>query len=180
MGSLSDSDPAIKHSEISYTTRDGHKNRVKLYQPTNPPSSGSPMIMMIHGGGFCMGGPEGDDQTCRNFVHAFGATCISIAYRLAPEFPFPSGPNDCWDALQWAAKNAKSWGADTSAGFVVGGTSSGGNLAAIVAHLARDEKLSPPLTGQYLAIPTLVGRGKMPEKYQKYYFSYEQNKGKAT
>ena len=102
--------PSVKQSELQYENRDGTKIRAKLYQPSPAPPEGSPLIMMIHGGGFAVGAPEGEEQSCRNFVLAFKATCISIAYRLAPEHPFPAGPEDCWDALKWAAANAKSWG----------------------------------------------------------------------
>lgn len=108
-------------------------------------------------------------------MQAFGATCISSAYLLAPEHPFPAAPKSAWDTLQWAANNAKSFGADPSLGFVIGGTSAGGNLTAVLAHLARDEGLSPPLTGQYLAIPALLPPSVVPEKYKPFYLSHEQN-----
>ncbi|KAI1610173.1 Alpha/Beta hydrolase protein [Exophiala viscosa] len=173
---LGDSPPEIKSTELQYPTRDGSKLRAKLYQPTSPPKAGSPLIVMYHGGGFCIGAPEGEEQTCRNFVQAFGAVCVSASYRLAPEYKFPYAVKDSWDALKWAAENAKSWGADPSVGFVVGGTSAGGNISAVLAHVARDEGLSPPLTGQYLIIPALVPENKVPEKYKKYSLSYEQNK----
>jgi len=168
--------PEIKQTDLQYTTEDGHQNRARLYQPVSPPAGGSPLIVMFHGGGYCLGQPESEEQSCRNFVQAFGAVCISGAYRLAPEHKFPHAPKDAWDCVKWAAANAKSWGADPSVGFVVGGTSAGGNLTAVIAHVARDEKLSPPLTGQYLAIPALVPESKMPEKYKPYWLSYEQNK----
>ncbi|KIX98387.1 uncharacterized protein Z520_05688 [Fonsecaea multimorphosa CBS 102226] len=174
---LGDPPPEIRQSELQYPTRDGSKVRAKLYQPSNPGSDlHRPLIVMFHGGGFCIGTPESEEQSCRNFVQAFGAVCISATYRLAPEFPFPYAVNDAWDAMRWAAEKATSWGADPSAGFVVGGTSAGGNLSAIMAHLARDEGLSPPLTGQYLAIPTVLPPAVVPEKYKEYYLSYEQNR----
>ncbi|PVH70424.1 Alpha/beta hydrolase fold-3 [Cadophora sp. DSE1049] len=127
-----------------------------------------PMYATVRGGGFCLGGPESEEQTCRNFVQAFGATCISASYRLAPQFKFPQAPRDAWDCLKWAAANAKSWGANTSVGFVIGGKSAGANITAVLAHLARDEKLYPPLTGQYMAIPPVLPNAKVPEKYQPY------------
>lgn len=168
--------PEIKQTELQYPTEDGSKVRAKLYQPVTPPKGGSPLIVMYHGGGFCIGAPEGEEQTCRNFVQAFGAVCISAAYRLAPEFPFPYAPKDAWDCLKWAAANAKSWGADPSVGFVIGGTSAGANITAVLAHLARDEGLTPPLTGQYLAIPAVLPDSKVPEKYKPYTLSYVQNR----
>ena len=166
----------VKQSELEYETRDGTKMRAKLYQPNPAPEEGSPLIMSIHGGGFCVGAPEGQEQSCRNFVQAFAATCISITYRLAPEFPFPAGVHDCWDAMKWAAASAKSWGADPATGFIVGGTSAGGNLSAVLALQARDEKLSPPLTGQFLAVPATIPEEVVPDEYKKWYISHEQNK----
>ena len=126
MEALGPAPPEVKQSEEQYTTADGTKMRAKLYQPVKPPSSGSPLIVMYHGGGFCIGAPEGEEQTCRNFVQAFGATCISASYRLAPDFKFPQAPKDAWDCLKWAAANAKTWGADPSKGFVIGGHLPGG------------------------------------------------------
>lgn len=176
MKALGPSPPEIKATELEYTTEDGTKIRAKLYQPTNPPSGGSPFIVMYHGGGFCLGAPEGEEQTCRNFVQAFGAVCLSATYRFAPEFKFPTAAKDSWDCLKWAAANAKSWGADPSKGFIVGGTSAGGNISAVLAHVARDENLSPPLTGQYLVIPAVVPQSKVPAKYKEYFLSFEQNR----
>ncbi|KAK5069675.1 hypothetical protein LTR24_010701 [Lithohypha guttulata] len=173
---LGDTPSDVKQSEDQYTNREGMKMRVKVYQPTEPSSTGSPLIVMYHGGGFCIGAPEGEEQTCRNMVQAFGAVCVSASYRLAPEHPFPAAPNDSWDALKWAAANAKSLKADPSQGFIVGGTSAGGNITAVLALLARDEGLSPPLTGQYLAIPAVGNKKWIPEKYKDRFLSFEQNK----
>jgi acetyl esterase/lipase len=167
---------SVRQSEHQFIARDGKKIRAILYQPTSPPQTGSPLIVMFHGGGFCVGAPEGEELSCRSFVQAFGATCVSAAYRLAPEYPFPYAPNDAFDALKWAIANAKSFGADPSVGFVIGGTSAGANIAAVLAHLARDEGLSPPLTGQYLSVPCIVAESLMPDKYKHLSLSYEQNK----
>lgn len=76
-----------------------------------------------------------------------------------------------------AAANANKLGADPSKGFVVSGPSAGGNLAAVVSHLARDEKLSPPITGVSLMIPLLTDYTlkEFPEEYKHEIVSYEQN-----
>jgi len=75
-----------------------------------------------------------------------------------------------------AAANASKLKADPSKGFIIGGTSAGGNMAAACALLARDEKLSPPLTGLCLLIPALMDYRVIPEKYKDDIKSYEQNK----
>lgn len=76
-----------------------------------------------------------------------------------------------------AAANASKLGADPTKGFLVGGTSAGGNLAAVVSHLARDEKLSPPITGVALLIPALADYTlkEFPEEYKHEIESYKQN-----
>lgn len=66
-------------------------------------------------------------------------------------------------------------GGSSREGFLVGGTSAGGNFSAVVAHLAKDAKLDPPLTGQYLSIPAVLPAEVVPEKYKGKYLSDEQN-----
>ncbi len=75
-----------------------------------------------------------------------------------------------------AAANASSLGADPSKGFITGGTSAGGNITAVVSLLARDEKLSPPVTGTLLMIPFYVAHQFIPESWKADYNSWEQNK----
>jgi acetyl esterase/lipase len=67
-------------------------------------------------------------------------------------------------------------GGDPAKGFVIGGISAGGNLAAVISHLYRDEKMSPPLTGIYLSVPILVSPEAVPGKFEYQYLSREQNK----
>src|SRR5256885_3196181 len=67
-------------------------------------------------------------------------------------------------------------GGDPAKGFVIGGISAGGNLAAVISHIYRDEKMSPPLTGIYLSVPMLVCPEAVPGKFKHQYLSREQNK----
>jgi len=113
---LGELDLDIKKTEIHYPTADGTRMRALLFRPEPLPKDGSPLIVMIHGGGFCLGVPDSEEQTCRSFVQAFGAVCLSISHRLAPEYKFPYTATDCWDALKFAAASAVSWGADPAKG----------------------------------------------------------------
>ncbi|KAF2089423.1 hypothetical protein K490DRAFT_72198 [Saccharata proteae CBS 121410] len=146
---------SISHQSIP--ARDGHGIPVRIYKPTSPPSEGSPLIVFFHGGGFCLGNLDGEDLVCRKFARELGAVVVNVDYRLAPEDQFPAGPNDAWDAVQWAAANATTTlSATPTRGFIVGGTSAGGNLTAVTATLARDTGLTPPITGLCLLIPALT------------------------
>lgn len=98
-----------------------------------------------------------------------------MEYRLFPEHQFPTWINDSWDVLQWCAKNAASFGADPTRGFIIGGGSAGGNITAVLTHIARDEKLSPSLTGQYLGVPAIMcflPPSHIPAQYRSEYLSH--------
>ena len=77
-----------------------------------------------------------------------GCAVVSLDYRLAPEHPFPAGLEDGWAALGWLARQER-YDADRIA---VGGDSSGGNLATVLARWARDRG-GPPLRAQLLIYP---------------------------
>ncbi|EXJ66471.1 uncharacterized protein A1O5_10623 [Cladophialophora psammophila CBS 110553] len=166
----------VKGQEIYIPRRDGSLARCLLYQPEQSPPSASPLVVFFHGGGFCFGCPEMESINCINVVQTYRAVAISVEYRLSPESRFPGAIHDSWDALHWIAENASQLSSDPSTGFIIGGTSAGGNISAVVSHLARDEKLSPALTGVYLNIPTVLAPEVVPEKYRSMYLSRQQNK----
>lgn len=112
----------------------------------------------------------------RNLVEAYGAVCVCPSYRLAPKHPFPAAVTDAWTALKWAADNARELGATPLAGFIVGGTSAGAHLATVVAHRARDEGMTPSLTGQFLAVPMVCSNDTVPSAYKHQNLSWEENK----
>lgn len=169
--------PGVKEEkDHQVTMRDGGKITVRTYTPEK---AGGPLYVMYHGGGFSIGGLENEELLCRLLCGQLGIVAVNVDYRLAPEYKFPTAHNDCWDATKWAAENASQLSADPSKGFIIGGTSAGGNIAATISHLARDEKFSPPLTGCHMMIPAICAVDALPEKYKKDQHSWEQNKNAA-
>ena len=101
---------------------------VRVYRPDNQ-TEDLPVLLWIHGGGFCFGSMEGDDYWVRRMTDSVGCVVVSVDYRLAPEYPFPAPLNDCYAALLWVANNSKLLSVDRSR-IGVGGISAGGGLAA--------------------------------------------------
>jgi acetyl esterase len=103
-------------------------------------------LVWFHGGGWVVGGLDTHDPMCRTLADAARCTVVSVAYRLAPEHPFPIPLEDAWAALLWVSAN------HPSTPLVVGGDSAGGNLAAVCALRARDRG-EPALALQVLVYP---------------------------
>ncbi len=111
-------------------------------------SSPSAVYLDIHGGGFCMGWPEMHDPANARLAQATGMTVVSLDYRLAPEYPFPAGPDDCRAAADWLIANA---GAEFGSGrLIIGGDSAGANLTMHVALHLRDRGLIDRVAGMNL------------------------------
>jgi acetyl esterase/lipase len=102
---LSDPDgtTGLIENDITVTARDGYEVPVRIHCPETPPADGSPLVIIFHGGGFCLGNLDAELVNCRNIAKAHGATVVNVDYRLAPEHPFPAAPNDSWDVLKWVS-----------------------------------------------------------------------------
>ncbi|KAK5701602.1 hypothetical protein LTR97_004418 [Elasticomyces elasticus] len=166
---------SVREIEHQLPVRDGSSVGVRIYVPIKTSEKDAPLILMMHEGGWTMGDLTDEDQNCRMFARDLGAVCVNVEYRLGPEHPFPTGVNDCWDVVQWCAKTAspssETLPASPQSGFIVGGASAGGNLAAVMCQMSRDEGLTPPLTGQYLCVPALLWWDVVPEKWAAEYKS---------
>ncbi|RDW59268.1 hypothetical protein BP5796_12192 [Coleophoma crateriformis] len=160
--------------EIKISMPDGHQNSVEVFRP--PISTGEePLIVWYHGGGFCLGDAKYDEAFCRKLCLDLNAVVIGVNYRLAPEFPFPVPINDCWDTLQWISSHSQQLKANLKNGFILSGSSAGGNISAVLSLLARDSK-SVDITGVYIGVPIVVHPSVVPQRYQSLYRSYEENK----
>jgi acetyl esterase len=110
-----------------------------------------PVLVFFHGGGWVIGDLDSHDGVCRRIANDASCCVIAVDYRLAPEHPFPAAVDDCAAAVHWIVQHATELGVDASR-VAVGGDSAGGNLAAVMALMARDGNL-PPLALQMLIYP---------------------------
>lgn len=122
---------------------------VRLYHPSD--AQALPLIVFFHGGGFVICDLDTHDPFCRSLARASGCAVASVDYRRAPETRFPGPLEDCFAATKWLAANAGEIGVDSTR-LAVCGDSAGGNLAAVVAMLARDRG-GPRLCHQALIYP---------------------------
>ncbi len=123
----------------------------RLYRPA-PGDGVSGLLLWFHGGGWVLGDLASHDNICHSLALRSGHAVLSVAYRLAPEAPFPAGLGDCIQATRWAHANADDLGIDADR-IAVGGDSAGANLAAVVCHVAP-----APLAFQLLVYPVVDAR----------------------
>jgi acetyl esterase len=124
---------------------------VRLYIPRE--GRGLPIWVFFHGGGFVAGSLDSHDTPLRAVANRCGCIVVSVAYRLAPQNPYPAAPDDAYAATKWISEHAAEIGGDARL-IAVGGDGAGGNLAAVVTLMARDRG-GPRLIYQVLIYPTL-------------------------
>ena len=124
---------------------------VDVYIYQRNPSGPQPALLWVHGGGYIVGTAE--DDRARIIAENLDCTVVSVDYRMAPEYPFPAGPEDCHSTLLWMVEHAQALKIDTSR-LAIGGASAGGGMAAGVALMNRDRG-GPALALQLLMYPMI-------------------------
>ena len=121
----------------------------RLYRP----STGTlPVLIYFHGGGWVVGSVAISDNFCRTLANRGRCAVLSVDYRLAPEHRYPAAADDAQRATAWAASHATDLGIDASR-IAVGGSSAGGNLAAVVGLRSRER--GPAIRAQLLHVPVV-------------------------
>ena len=124
---------------------------IRFYTPAG--KGPFPAMVFFHGGGWVVGDLETTDFWCRAVTNASGCIVASVNYRHAPEHKFPAAVEDACASTEWIAANAAKLNIDPAA-IAVGGSSAGGNLAAVAAIMARDRG-GPAIRCQVLNVPVL-------------------------
>jgi acetyl esterase len=117
---------------IMISGNDGHQIALRIIAPDHPRG----VYLHIHGGGWVLGAADMQDPMLESLADNTGQAVASVEYRLAPEHPYPAGPDDCEAAAVWLVQNAKKeFGTDV---LTTGGESAGGHLAAVTVLRMRD------------------------------------------
>lgn len=139
---------AVKSEEI-YLTLAGKSVRTKIFIPQG--AEKCPVLIYYHGGSFSMNSIEVYEYVHRYFAAYGKMVVVAPDYHLAPEYKFPQGLNEAYDALVWVAENIGKYHGDVD-NISVSGDSSGGNFAAAVSIMARDNN-GPKIQKQILYYP---------------------------
>lgn len=127
----------VEIRSVGFPARHGNLP-MRIYTPEAWSRTPRPVVLNLHGGGFVFGSARQCDWHCSLVAKELDAVVVSVDYRLAPAYRFPAGVEDCYDALLWTAAHAEELGGDVRRIGVMG-DSAGGNLAAVVTLMARDE-----------------------------------------
>ncbi|KAJ9149885.1 Triacylglycerol lipase [Pleurostoma richardsiae] len=135
----SDPLPVGKQQDINIKRQEteGPDVAIRCFTPEGEaPDAGWPVMLYYHGGGWVLGNIATENTVCTNMCVRSKCVVITTDYRLAPENPWPAALHDAWEAVLWAfGEGQKILNLDLSK-VAIGGSSAGGNLAAIATHKA--------------------------------------------
>jgi acetyl esterase len=124
---------------------------LRLYDAREERDSG-PVMVFYHGGGFVLGDLDTHEPFCAEMARLLDLPVVAVDYRLAPEHPWPAGPEDAIAAARWIAGSPEALGRQVT-GLVVAGDSAGGNLAIVASLALRDEPAAVPVLVQWPIYP---------------------------
>jgi len=125
----------VKSERARWIEIDGPASKIKL-RVIAPTAASRGVYLHIHGGGHVLGAADQQDKLLERIADETKLTAISVEYRLAPEHPYPAGPDDCESAARWAHDNLRDFGGEKLA---IGGESAGAHLSALTILRLRDK-----------------------------------------
>lgn len=173
--------PKLEETWVDIPLKDGWLSHTLVVRPKHNTAQKRPLIVDFYGGGYMVGSPIQLALPARIFAEKFNATVLCPSYHLAPEHPWPKCMEDGLELLQIVAADTRyHFGADLSHGFIVGGISAGGGIAAVAAGLltAEPEKypIARPLTGVFLSVAGIFHQTIVPPEYRDLWTSREDNR----
>lgn len=126
---------AINVTTLSIPTRDGQSIAARLYRADASDTALLPTLLFFHGGGYVVGSLDSHDSICRRLAASGRQAVLAPAYRLAPQYPFPTAVHDALDAANWLAEQATALHLDNQR-VTLAGDSVGATLATVLAITA--------------------------------------------
>ncbi|MDY7534453.1 alpha/beta hydrolase [Pseudomonas sp. Bout1] len=146
--------------ELQLPVRDGTRLNARVYSNhAVQAGAGRPALLYFHGGGYVVGSLDSHDSLCRALASMADCVVVSVAYRLAPEFRFPTAAEDAQDAWDWLVANAQRLGIDATR-LAIAGDSVGGSLATVLAAQLANAAVQPRL--QVLIYPVTDASRRTP------------------
>jgi len=137
--------------DLTIESPDGHMLEARLFDARQDRTP-SPVLLFFHGGGWVVGGLDAYAPLCAHIARTIRLPVVSVAYRLAPEHPWPAAPDDAEAAARWLASRPSILGFEATS-LVLAGESAGGNLAIITAIALRDRPAPLPVIAQWAICP---------------------------
>ena len=124
---------------------------LRLYDARSERDAG-PLMVFFHGGGFVLGDLDTHEPFCAEMARLLDMPVVAVDYRLAPEHPWPAGPEDAIAASRWLTGSPAELGRKVT-GLVTSGDSAGGNLAIVASLALRDKPAAVPVLAQWPIYP---------------------------
>ena len=157
---------AIEDHEVPY--KGGH---IKCRSYDNHPQKIKPVIIYIHGGGWCIGSIATHQRTCKKIATATGYKVLSVEYSLAPEHPFPTAMNECSAVVEFVAENLSKFSCEEDMVMIMG-DSAGANLAfsAVINLIEKGKDLISRIIAIYPVIDATSNETGSYNNFEKGYF----------
>lgn len=128
--------------DITFPSFDGEEVGLRIYRPNGVADDVVlPVHIDFHGGGWGLGDLNTESHILKHYVDLAKVCVIDVDYRLVPDYAFPTGLKDCYEATKYIYENSEKLKIDKSS-ISIGGVSAGGNICLAVSHLARDAGIS--------------------------------------
>lgn len=129
---------SVACEDFTIAARDGHSLSARLYRDGKPVDGLQPVVLYFHGGGYVVGSLDSHDALCRRLAAQGGFALLTVDYRLAPEWRFPTPVQDACDAGNWLVREGAAHGLDATRAAVAG-DSVGATLATVLSIMAVRE-----------------------------------------
>lgn len=143
--------PEAKIDEVNVPLENGREMKALIVRPTDVDDT-LPIIFYIHGGGWVMGNEVTHDRLIRQLADEVPAAVVFPVYTPSPEAQYPQTTNDLFMALNYISEYGAKYNLDATR-LIVAGDSVGGNMAAVMALMAKNNKNLPNIDFQLLFYP---------------------------